>query len=86
MKTKTVQYIPESKRWIVNTQTGDISYLIKDDKEAALIAAAPELLGALKILVLAIAPDYSIQAQEPHFHNPLNKALSAIAKAEGRSI
>ena len=28
-------------------------------------------------------PDHDVDNQEPYFHEPLNKALAAIRKAEG---
>lgn len=52
---------------------------------ALLIAAAPELLEALKALVKVIAPDGNIGKCEQFFKEPLLKAAAAIAKAEGRA-
>lgn len=51
------------------------------EANAALIAAAPELLEALKVLV-----DRSLISNlEPYLIEPIRKAKEAIAKAEGRS-
>lgn len=50
-----------------------------------LIAAAPELLEALRAVVFAIAPDHDYENIEGFFREPVSQALAAIAKAEGRS-
>jgi hypothetical protein len=47
-----------------------------------LIAAAPELLSALKRLLAA--PDLNLDELEPETGKAFNDAIKAVAKAEGR--
>lgn len=44
----------------------------------------PELVKALGGLLIAISPDYDIEAQEHYFHEPMRRALAVIKKAEGK--
>jgi hypothetical protein len=52
------------------------------DANARLIAAAPDLLEALRRLADSISYDRD-PAVEPYFREPLKAARAAIAKAEG---
>ena len=67
---------------------GTIADMIRNDADAYLIAAAPDLLGALK-LILPLAKGYAPEGQSVQARKTcdswIDAADAAIGKAEGRS-
>ena len=61
-------------------------YTAEDDahlSDAALIAAAPDLLEALGALVFAVSPDKRDDDIESYFQEPVKAARAAIQRATG---
>src|SRR5688572_26003126 len=78
---------------LVTSRSSNICRLYRDHEadheanaNARLIAAAPELLAALKGLMKAIAPDGSLKGLEKYFVEPVRVADLVIRKAEGRGV
>lgn len=76
----TVAHV-DSKRIVFNEARGTVA-LGDPEADARLIAAAPDLYDALNALVTSLD---CIGRTKEDWDRVLNKALSALAKAEGRS-
>ncbi len=72
----------EPFRYITDTANNKASRTEENEANARLIAAAPELLAALKGMVEHLLDDRSDGRDE---ENALSSAMGAIAKAEGKS-
>lgn len=86
MKTETkVKQLSRCKQcWWIHEADSTAGTSFRGVGLCQLHAAAPELLEALKELMLTITPpDYTIEDTESYFRKPLKKALSALKLAEG---
>lgn len=77
--TKTIRSVP-GNHWIASTDSWDKA--VDHEKSAALIAAAPELLEALKLLEHEMEQSGNATADDFGWSEAIKKTRAAIAKAE----